>query len=170
MVTIQPWVFITTCWSRLYDFNLVHHPTPEKLFFSYSEKMPPGWIWTWDSNHKFRTYTCSRPLGYGPVFWYANSERQTAKQVSIAALTKKCCPWSSHCLGQARAANLGEYLKWQSLFETNSIFVDIHFEIWRQIIGWFPISDGQTGRQTHTHTSHTMLYNIHMMDIRYTML
>ena len=26
MVTIQPWIFITTCWSRQYDFNLVCHP------------------------------------------------------------------------------------------------------------------------------------------------
>ena len=38
MVTIQPWVFVTTCWSSQYDFNLVHHPTPQKIFFSYSEK------------------------------------------------------------------------------------------------------------------------------------
>ena len=38
MVTIQQWVFITTCRSRQYDFNLVHHPTPEKQIFSYSEK------------------------------------------------------------------------------------------------------------------------------------
>ena len=26
MVTIQPWVFIITCWSRQYNFNLVCHP------------------------------------------------------------------------------------------------------------------------------------------------
>ena len=42
MVTIQPWVFIITCWSRQRDFNLVHHPTPEKwFFFYYSEKRYP---------------------------------------------------------------------------------------------------------------------------------
>ena len=38
MVTIRAWVFITICWRRQYDFNLVHHQTPEKWFFSYSEK------------------------------------------------------------------------------------------------------------------------------------
>ena len=41
MITIQPWVFITTCWSRQYDFNLVHHPTPEKqFFFLFTKKRP----------------------------------------------------------------------------------------------------------------------------------
>ena len=41
MVTIQLWVFNTTCWSRQYDFNLVHHLTTEKQIFSYSEKNIP---------------------------------------------------------------------------------------------------------------------------------
>ena len=26
--------------GKVKDFNLVHHPTPEKLIFSYSEKSP----------------------------------------------------------------------------------------------------------------------------------
>ena len=40
MVTIQPWVFITKCWSRQYDFKLVRHPTPEKGI----KKTSPGGI------------------------------------------------------------------------------------------------------------------------------
>ena len=59
MVTIQPWLFITTSWSRQYDFNLVCHPTWKKS---------PGGIRTRDSDHDSRTYTHSRPLGYGPAF------------------------------------------------------------------------------------------------------
>ena len=68
MVTIQPWVFITTCWSRQYDFNLVHHPTPEKRIISFSEKnvhqvgFEPG---TPTTNPE---RTRSRPLGYGPTY------------------------------------------------------------------------------------------------------
>ena len=41
MVAIQPWVFITTCWSRQYDFNLVCHPTPKiQFFFLFRKKCP----------------------------------------------------------------------------------------------------------------------------------
>ena len=66
MVTIQPWVFITTCWSRQYDFNLVHHPTPEnEIFFLFRTKKAPDRIWIQDPDHESRTYTRSRQLSYG---------------------------------------------------------------------------------------------------------
>ena len=47
-------------WSKQYDFNLVCHPT--------WKKMSPGGIQTRDPDHESRTYTRSRPLGYGPAF------------------------------------------------------------------------------------------------------
>ena len=40
MVTIQPWICITMCWSRQYDFNLVRHPTLKNEFFLFSKKVP----------------------------------------------------------------------------------------------------------------------------------
>ena len=42
MVKIQPWVFITMCWSRQYDFNLVRHPTPKKWIFHPQAGFKPG--------------------------------------------------------------------------------------------------------------------------------
>ena len=64
MVTIQPWVFILSHSLVLsdvlnnpqYDFNLVHHPTPEKwIFFLFRKKHPhvgfEPWIPTTNPEH-----------------------------------------------------------------------------------------------------------------------
>ena len=92
MVTIQPWVFITASWSRQYDFNLVHHPTSEHIFFF--RKKSPGGIWTLDPDLESRTYSHSRPLGYGPamrcwdvVSWFSTLWGDSSSKVASRNVT-----------------------------------------------------------------------------------
>ena len=47
---------------------------PKNKFFL--EKTSPGGIQTRDSNHESRMYTCSRPLGYGPISIEKNDSKQ----------------------------------------------------------------------------------------------
>ena len=54
-----------TCWSRQYDFNLVHLPTPEKwLFLNRKRKRPQAGFDPGTPTMNFRMIIGSRPLGY----------------------------------------------------------------------------------------------------------
>ena len=60
-VTIQPWLFIITCWSRQYGFNLNRHPplTKNTIYKSALAR-----IRTQDLLLYSQSFWCSRPLCY----------------------------------------------------------------------------------------------------------
>ena len=62
---MSSWLFIVTCWSKQYGFNLVHHPQLEK-----QRKISAlARIWTQDPCHsQLLENWRSRPLGYGSQF------------------------------------------------------------------------------------------------------
>ena len=87
---IFPWVFITMCWSRQYDFNLVHHPTP-KNEFSYSEKKSPGGIRTQDPDHRMEKSEnrCSKSLDDDPAYFSCLSLSVSYYCVCVCYITLK---------------------------------------------------------------------------------
>ena len=67
MVTIQLWVLlphveVDNMTSTYFTIQLL-----KNKFFLIQKKTSPCRIWTQDPDHESRTYTRSRPLGYGPA-------------------------------------------------------------------------------------------------------